>query len=276
MSARPLTEKLSTDKLIGVPETMLIPLFARAVETPRPDAICRDPKAVELVSRIDYDFSKFDPGNATALGIAIRTQIFDDMARAYIEQHPECVVINIAAGLDARFYRVDNGKLRWYELDLPEAIELRRQFFSESERHRFLAANALDPIWLEQIEHSKHMLVIIEGLLMYFDESDVKFLLTLLAERLPGCEKLVEVLGKSQAQRTGNNEMVSKTNAAFKWGIRDAAEMGTWHPALDYVTDVSIYDRHDARWRELPLKWPAALSELRNTANRIVHLRSRR
>lgn len=275
MSASPFPEKLRTDKLIGVPETMLIPLFARAVETPRPDAICRDPQAVELVNRIDYDFSKFDPATATALGIAIRTRIFDDMARAYIEQHPDCVVINIAAGLDARFYRVDNGTLRWYELDLPEAIELRRQFFSESERHRFLAANALDPAWLEQIEHSKHTLVIIEGLLMYFDESDVKFLLTLLAERLPGCETLVEVLGHSQALRTENNDMVNKTNAAFKWGIRNAADIGDWHPALQYVNDISIYDRHDDRWHQLPLQWPAPLAKLRNTANRIVHLRSR-
>ncbi len=270
-----MTAKFSTTKLTGVPETLLIPLFARAVESPRPDAICNDPHAVELVSRIDYDFNKFERNTPTTLGIAIRTRIFDDMARTYIEQHPDCVVINIAAGLDARFYRVDNGKLRWYELDLPEAIELRKQFFTESERHHFIAANALDPAWIDQIEKSKHTLVIIEGLLMYFDETDVKFLLTLLAERLPGCEKLIEVLGHSQAQRTENNDMVNKTNAAFKWGIRNAADIGDWHPALQYVNDVSIYDRHEDRWHQLPLQWPAPLGKLRNTANRIVHLRSR-
>lgn len=270
-----MTTKYSTVKLTGVPETLLIPLYARAVETRRPDAIFRDPTAIEMVDRIDYDFSKFDTNTPTTLGIAIRSQIIDDMARAYIERHPDCVVINIAAGLDARFYRVDNGKLRWYELDLPEAIELRRQFFRESERHHFIAANALEPSWLEQIETSAHTLVIIEGLLMYFDESDVKSLLTLLAERLPGCEQLIEVLGHSQAQRTESNDMVSKTNAAFKWGIRNAADIGSWHPALQYVGDESIYDRHTERWHQLPMHWPAPLDKLRNTANRIVHLRGR-
>lgn len=270
-----MTAKFSTTKLTGVPETLLIPLYARAVETRRDDAIFRDPKALEMVERIDYDFNKFDTNTPTTLGIAIRSQIFDDMAHDYIQRHPDCVVINIAAGLDARFYRVDNGRLRWYELDLPEAIELRRQFFTESERHHFIAANALDQAWIEQIQKSRHTLVIIEGLLMYFDEADVKFLLTLLAERLPGCEQLIEVLGQTQAQRTDSNDMVNKTNAAFKWGIRNAADMGHWHPALTYVKDESIYDRHEDRWLQLPYQWPAPLPKLRNTANRIVHLRAR-
>lgn len=270
-----MTAKFSTAKLTGVPETLLIPLYARALETSRDDAIFRDPKALEMVNRIDYDFSKFDTNTPTTLGIAIRSRIIDDMARAYIEQHPDCVVINIAAGLDARYYRVDNGRLRWYELDLPEAIDLRRHFFQEGERHHFIAANALDPAWLDQIRQSQHTLVIIEGLLMYFDEADVKFLLTLLAERRPGCEQLIEVLGQTQAQRTESNDMVNKTNAAFKWGIRNATDIGHWHPALSYVKDESIYDRHEDRWLQLPYKWPAPLVKLRNTANRIVHLRAR-
>ncbi|HVL01135.1 MAG TPA: class I SAM-dependent methyltransferase, partial [Dongiaceae bacterium] len=107
--------KFSTARLTGVPETLLIPLYARALETSRDNTIFRDPKAVEMVNRIEYDFSKFDTDTPTTLGIAIRSRIIDDMARAYIEQHTDCVVINIAAGLDARYYRIDNGRLRWYE-----------------------------------------------------------------------------------------------------------------------------------------------------------------
>jgi methyltransferase (TIGR00027 family) len=267
--------KFTPDKLTGVPETLLIPLYARALETQRSDAICRDPLAVEMVQRIDYDFSKFDAAQEIVLGIAIRTEIFDDFVRAYIAQHPDCVVINIAAGLDARFFRVDNQQLRWYELDLPEAVELRRQFFTETDRYRFIAGNALDLAWLDQLEKSAHTLIIIEGLLMYFEEAEVRHLLTSLAERCPGCEMLIEVIGRSQAQRTEQNEMVAKTSATFKWGIRQAAELGDWHPSLDYITDISVYDRHEARWKALPYEWTVPLSALRNTVDRIVHLRTR-
>lgn len=269
-----MTAKFSTARLSGVPETLLIPLYARALETGRVDAIFRDPKAVEMVSRIDYDFGKFDTNTPTTLGIAIRSQIFDDLAHDYIQRHPDCVVINIAAGLDARFYRLDNARLHWYELDLPESIALRQQFFTTTNRHHFITANALDPLWLDLIPQSKHTLIIIEGLLMYFDESDVKFLLTLLAEHRPGCELLIEVLGQSQARHTESNDMVNKTRAAFKWGIRNAADIEQWHPALTYVRDISIYDRHLERWQQLDYRWPAPLSQLRNTTNRIVHLRT--
>ena len=54
-------DKHATDKLIGVPETMLVPLYARALETQRENGLIRDDHAVEMVAKIDYDFAKFDP-----------------------------------------------------------------------------------------------------------------------------------------------------------------------------------------------------------------------
>lgn len=61
-----MTEKISVNTLKGVPETLLVPLYARAVETQRPDAICRDLQAVAMMAKIDYDFSKFDTNSGTA------------------------------------------------------------------------------------------------------------------------------------------------------------------------------------------------------------------
>lgn len=267
-----MTLKHSTEKLTGVPETLLIPLYARAIETQR-GGICHDPLAVEIMQQLDYDFSKFADGHATALAIAIRTAILDEFTRAYIARYPDAVIVNIAAGLDARFFRMDNGQIRWYELDLPESIDMRRRFFEESDRYTSIARSALDFTWLDEIERRPHTLFIIEGLLMYFDEGEVQGLIRTLAENFPGAEMLLEVLGRSQSQRTGRSDMVSKTGAQFKWGIRITADIADWHPRLHYVTDVSLYERHEDRWLALDIAWTAPLQALRNTVNRIVHLR---
>lgn len=271
-----MTDKYSIAHLQGVPETLTIPLYMRARETERPDAIIRDEKALEMVARIDYDFTRFKDTLPSQTGIAIRTEILDEGVNEFLSRHPRCVILNIAAGLDTRYLRLgldQRESIRWYDLDLPETIALRRQFFNETARHHFIAASALDTAWMATIERGEPpapVLCIIEGLLMYFTEDQVKALLRALAEHFPGGEALLEVIGVSQAANTHLSDAVSKTNAAFQWGIRHTAEIGTWDARLRCVGDTSIYDRHAERWTGIEDRAP--LPNLRNTVNRIVHL----
>jgi O-methyltransferase involved in polyketide biosynthesis len=86
--------------LSGVPETLLIPLWARAVETKGPNPIIRDEKAVEMMSQIDYDFSKFDGSWMSQTGVAIRTEILDREAEKFIHRHPEAVIDQIPGGME--------------------------------------------------------------------------------------------------------------------------------------------------------------------------------
>lgn len=115
--------------LQGLPETLLIPLWCRARETQKPDALLRDPKAVQILEQLECDFTSFQKAWMTPLGIAIRTKLIDGEVRKFLAAHPRATVVNLAAGLDTRMARLDNGNAQWYDLDLPEVIELRRTFF---------------------------------------------------------------------------------------------------------------------------------------------------
>ena len=66
-----------TDKLSGVPETLLLPLWACATETKFHRPISKDTRSVEIVEQMDYDFGKFSSAWVSQLGIAIRTKILD-------------------------------------------------------------------------------------------------------------------------------------------------------------------------------------------------------
>lgn len=67
------------------------------------------------------------------------TREIDRYARDFLSRHPEAAVVHIGCGLDSRFERVDNGKVEWYDLDLPDVIELRRKFIGdEGERYHLL------------------------------------------------------------------------------------------------------------------------------------------
>ena len=99
-----MSEKIT---LSGVPETMLQTVYARAKETKTRGAIT-DNKAVELIDRLDYDFSMADKDAAMHSGVIARTIVLDKLVKTYLAGHGGAVVVNIACGLDTRCYRMSD------------------------------------------------------------------------------------------------------------------------------------------------------------------------
>jgi O-methyltransferase involved in polyketide biosynthesis len=100
-------------------------------------------------------------------------------------RNPKSVVVNPGCGLDIRFHRNDNGSVIWFNLDVPEVIELRVKFFDETDRFKFISKSVTDFSWLDIIPEDKPPLLISEGLLMYFTEDDVKEILVTIGSTYP-------------------------------------------------------------------------------------------
>lgn len=262
--------------LTGVPETLLIPLWARAVETGRAHPVIRDPDAVNMVSRIDYDFTKFEKAWLSQLGVCIRTMLLDREARAFIEKNPGAIVINLGAGLDTRSRRLrEKNIFCWYDLDLPEVIDLRRSFFTENEQNRFIAGSAFDLSWLDQVDtRDKPVLLICEGMLMYFDEKKVRKFFNGLCMHLSGSEMLFESLAPIAVGKSKHHDTVSKMDSAaeFKWGLKNGRELESWNSQIRFIDSWSYTDYCRSRW-----KWFGSIARLPLIgpyfANRIVHLK---
>ena len=107
--------------LSGVPETLLWTLYHRAVEARRPDAVLDDPKAVELVGRLDYPFEeRFGSRGALGQWQALRVACFDREIRRFLAQNPGGTVVALGEGLETQFWRVDDGTVNWIGVDVPE------------------------------------------------------------------------------------------------------------------------------------------------------------
>lgn len=119
----------------GVPETMLQTLFARAAHSQKKGHRFYDGKAIEMVQQLDYDFSKAEKDTAMSSGVIARTILLDRMVGDFIRNNPDAVVVNLACGLDTRVYRLDNGRIRWYNLDLPEVIHIPPPLFQGAGAH---------------------------------------------------------------------------------------------------------------------------------------------
>lgn len=261
-------EKISMQ---GVPETMLQTLYARAAYSGKPKHKFYDAKAVEIVSKLDYDFSKAAQDSMMSSGVIARTILLDRMVKAFVGENPDGTVINIACGLDTRFYRVDNGSIRWYNIDLPETIDVRRRFLNEQGRVSMIACSAMDSAWAERIEQGKgKTLIVIEGLTMYLRESDVKQMLSVITRKFSEAEIIMETMSPWVVKHM-KEKSIEATKAKFTWGVKSGRELKAIAPELIWVQDVSLIEGMKELYPMYKLlgKIPA----VRNISNKLVILK---
>jgi len=248
-----------------ISKTLLIPLTARALEMKREKPVFRDSKAAEIVAQIDVGDSIVEGGNIATHGILARTKVIDGEINKMLLQNPNLTVINLGAGLDTRISRIDNGSLRCFEIDLPDVIALRRKFFAENERIRFISGSVLDSTWINEIGEidTGNTVVVAEGLLMYFSLHDVGQIFNILADHFKGAQMFFDVV---------HSYFVGKgISANFQWGIDRANDIERQFPNIQFIRSWSIGDI----LRERQPFILNLLNILPNTKNRsqILHIR---
>lgn len=224
--------KISPAAINDLSATMLIPLWAKAIEYDRPDALLRDAQAKRMMGLIDFDFSIFAKAKGSQVGCCARAALLDNYTRDFLNQHPDAIVVHIGAGLDARYERLGRPPVTaWYELDLPSAIELRRKLLPES-GNVYLCASMLDDGWMDAIAaHSKPVLLVAEGVFMYFEPATMKDWFARLARKLPQAHLVFDSLPKQLVGRQKQHDALKKMGEsppAFKWGIKDVSELASF------------------------------------------------
>jgi len=122
-----------------------------------------------------------------------RSLICDRVGMRFLSTHTEGTIVNIGCDLDTTFDRVDDGRLRWYDLELPDVIELRRKFITQNESKKFIAASFLEKEWLDQIEVQDNVQFIAAGIFYYFTEQELHAFILHLLDKFPGSELIFDV-----------------------------------------------------------------------------------
>ncbi len=182
--------------------------------------------------------------------IILRNREFDRYARDFLARHPEAVVVHIGCGLDSRFERVDNGQVEWYDLDLPEVIELRRKFIGdEGERYHLLGCSVLDSAWLEAVSahRQRPFLFLAEGVFMYFEEAQVKSLVLTLRDHFPGAELVFDAFSPFHVWVNNLHMSITKLGARYHWGLWRGQEIEGWGDGIRLLDEWGFFDRPEPR-----------------------------
>ena len=260
---------IQSQQLAGVPRTMLMTTRARVEEHQRSDGILSDPTVAQWWPSLSWDpelDKYFTP--IAQLPWAIRAYLFDQIVQDHLAVHPDVQVIELGAGLSTRYHRIGQSCRSWIELDLPEVTTLRRQLEQETEHHRFYSQSVMDFSWMDELDANspESLLIIAEGLLMYFDVTQVQELIQQLRKRFPGTKFVLDVVGG--ATRGRGAKQLAQLGAPLKWFVkneRDVAAMGvSLIQVRSLIQETFQYSHRIGFYRLVP--WLSKLPALRNAS----------
>ena len=212
----------------------------RARETERADALFRDPYAERLAGKMGVEIANTLPeGNSHAWAWVARTYLFDWFIAQEIEQGTD-MVVNLAAGLDARPYRMSlPASLQWIEVDLPEILTYKEGILAnekpvcalERVRTDLSDGSARRALFADLDRRAKRILILTEGLLIYLSAEEVAALADDLAAREHFQRWILDLAspGLLRVMQRTTGKQLSEVGAPFKFGPAEGPAFFTPH-----------------------------------------------
>jgi O-methyltransferase involved in polyketide biosynthesis len=149
-------------------ETYLTTMYGKALDSRVENSILGDKYADEIVHKIDFDFDSLHLASGGAITLPMRAKHLDGWTREFLAAQPISTVLNLGCGLDSRVFRIDPpSTVRWYDLDLPDVIELRKQLYPDRHDYEMIASSVTELHWLDSIPGDRPVMVVAEGLMQH-------------------------------------------------------------------------------------------------------------
>lgn len=260
-----------------ISETLLIPLVCKAEETQQKSPIIKDDMACTILSQITIDTGKYKGKRISRVGTALRTKFFDTKTSEFIEKNAHPVIINLGCGLDTRYYRLDgkiSSKAIFYYIDLPDVIELRKKLLPEKNNEIYISGTILNEQWVTKIKSTTddnyQFIFLLEGLVMYFSEHDIKFLFNVLCQRFNSGVIVFDTLNKWLSTKSMAHDTVKQTSTDFIFGLDNDFLPASWNPKLVHKETKRISDFKEYKRIGFPLNMLISYIEKYNSAVKMI------
>lgn len=254
-------------KLTDVSKTAIVTLRSHVLESQKNRPIINDPMAkycldkLVLLAMEDEKALLFNRELSLSLTnhIAIRARKYDSITNDFISKNPSSTVVNLGCGFDTRYWRIDNKKCEYIELDLPELIELKKDILKDHLNYELIGCSVLDTSWIDRVtsKGNRNFLLIAEGLFMYLPKVDVIKLFKTISERFYHSQIVLEVvtekytrgIWKKIAIMKVKKELGFDAGSAYNSGVKNAFELESYGNGIKVIDEWSYVEDHDIRPR---------------------------
>ena len=205
-------------KLNNESKTLFIPLLGRA-QMSKNNLFIHDPKAEEIINKVDFDFKSLRQSKWLSMYMSVRASIIDKICNEYIRTHRNTTVIHLGCGLDSRCQRINQSFNIWYDIDYNDVINIRKQFFDETQKYQMIGCSVLDYKWLNNIRNDENILIVMEGLTMYLNEEELKELILQINDRFSNVHLIFDAYSKKGVRASKYKNPVNQMKAKVKYGF---------------------------------------------------------
>lgn len=232
-SAALVAGSIDVSDLTEAQATLLMPLWARAMESRREQPLLRDALAERIVANLDFDFSMFHRKSVPVVDYCLRASLFDQLVQQFLRDEPHGAVVEVGVGLDTRFSRLAPEHAVWTEVDLPAVAAVRRRFFSDCAQRKVIAGSLLEEQWMDQVAArtaGRPTLFVIEGVFYFFSRAQLRTLFQRLADRFPQGQLVFDA--QSPLLLAVSNWRHPLRDSRLQFSLSDPRELLSWDQRL--------------------------------------------
>ena len=215
-------------------KTLFIPLLGKAIMSKK-NIFLHDPKSEEIIEKLDYDFSSLKQSKWLSMYMSLRSLIIDKLCNKYLEENKDTTIIHLGCGLDSRNLRIKEKFKMFYDIDYENVIDIRKKIYEENSKYKMISSSVIDNDWLNQIESTKDILIVAEGLTMYLAEEELKKLISDINNKFDNVYFIFDAYTKKGVKASKIKNPVNKLNAEIKYGIDNPNDFLMLNEDLEYV-----------------------------------------
>lgn len=221
-------------KLKNESKTLFIPLYGKAIIS-KNNFFLHDKKAEEIIAKSNYDFKSLKQSKWLSMYMSVRALLIDELCNKYILEYDNVTIIHLGCGLDSRCLRVNQNFSTWYDVDYEVVIEIRKEFYETDSKYNMIGSSILDFKWLDKINRTDNVLIVAEGVTMYFSEQEIKKLLEQLNNKFGSVHLLFDAYTKKGVKLSNIKNPVNQMNAKVKYGITNPNDFLSLNSNLEYL-----------------------------------------
>ena len=207
-------------------KTLYIPLYGKAFVSQK-GIILEDKKAEEIWEKEKSPLGRKSSSKWLAYFMGMRSAVIDNWVSEKLSEKPESAVLHIGCGLDSRIERVKAPFEKWFDVDFPEVIGIRKEYFSETEKYKMLGASASETAWIFALPDFENAVIVLEGISMYLSEEIIKNLFAALSEKFPSAKIIMDVYTEKAVKASKIKNPIQDVGALPSFGIDEPSVFET-------------------------------------------------
>jgi O-methyltransferase involved in polyketide biosynthesis len=228
----------------NVNKTLFIPLYGKAYVS-RTGILLKDPKAEEIWAKEAFPLKGKAKSKWLAYYMAMRAWVFDRWTEEQLRAAADAVVLHLGCGMDTRVLRVDNGNHMWYDIDFPDVIRQRKEYFTETSRYQMVGTDIRDPQWLEALPEKSTAIVVMEGISMYLQPEELRQVLRDLKGHFETVHLLMDCYSKFAARVSRYKNPINEVGVTRVYGLDQPQKLN--HGSFRFTAEMDMVPQRYVR-----------------------------